>query len=147
MTDTEILLAIQAIKSLKARYFFYLDNKDWTRWQAEVWAPDATLSVPEVIDEPIAGAANIVAWTAARFGDVIATHHGHTPIIDVTSSTTATGIWAMEDILRWPEGQTGPAGHSRIHGFGHYRETYATVAGEWRIAASRLTRTWVELAP
>ena len=69
-----------------------------------MWAPDATLTVLEVIEEPIAGGASIVAWTAARFGDVIATHQGHTPIIDVTSSTTATHIWAMEDTRRWPNG-------------------------------------------
>ena len=35
---------------------------------------------------------------------VITVHHGHMPEITLTSPTTATGIWALEDQLWWPEG-------------------------------------------
>ncbi len=55
------------------------------------------------------------------------------PEIDVTSPTTATGVWAMEDMLRWPDG-------SELHGFGHYHEAYANVDGDWRIKSTLLTR-------
>jgi hypothetical protein len=41
MKDIDRLLAIEEIKRLKSRYFYYLDHKDWARWKSEVWAPDA----------------------------------------------------------------------------------------------------------
>jgi hypothetical protein len=67
------------------------------------------------------------------------------PEITLTSDTTATGIWAMEDHLWWPEGS--PIRH--LHGYGHYHESYEKDAdGEWRIKELTLTRlrTDVELA-
>ena len=49
------------------------------------------------------------------------------------SPTSATGVWAMEDMLRWPNG-------TELHGYGHYHETYEKVEGAWRIKSSKLTR-------
>ena len=144
MNDTEKLLAVEAIKQLKSRYFYHLDNKNWAAWRKEVWADDATLEVPELSDKPVTGADNIVAWTASRFKGVTATHHGHMPDIEITSGDSATGIWAMEDILRWPEDSPGPSGHTFIHGFGHYREAYVKTPKGWRIQSTRLTRLHVE---
>ena len=60
-------------------------------------------------------------------------HQCHTPEIDVTSPSTATGIWAMEDMLRYPDG-------TELHGYGHYHETYEKQDGKWRIKLSKLTR-------
>ena len=51
----------------------------------------------------------------------------------MTSDTTATGIWALHDIVIWPGGM-------RLDGFGHYHETYAKSDDGWRIASSKLTR-------
>ena len=53
--------------------------------------------------------------------------------IAAASATTATGVWSMEDMLRWPNGL-------ELHGFGHYHETYRKEAGRWRIATLTLTR-------
>ena len=39
-------------------------------------------------------------------------HHGHMPDIEITSPTTAKGIWAMEDKLRFAD---GTALHPHIH--------------------------------
>lgn len=144
MDDIQSLLAIEAIKRLKARYFYYLDHKDWARWKAEIWAPDAALYVPEVLDEPVVGVDAIVAWTVSRFGDVIATHYGHMPDIEILSPDSATGIWAMEDILRWLDDAPGPGGYSHIHGYGHYHETYEKLDSGWRIKSTRLSRLHVE---
>jgi hypothetical protein len=70
-------------------------------------------------------------------------HHGHTPEIDITSATTATGTWAMEDVLRWPD--SGPL--RSLHGYGHYHETYERVAGQWYIKTITLTRLRVDTDP
>jgi hypothetical protein len=63
-------------------------------------------------------------------------HHGHMPEIVLTSPTTASGVWALEDQLWWPEG--GPLTH--MHGFGHYHETYEKTADGWRIKTMTITR-------
>jgi SnoaL-like domain len=46
MTVSEQLLAIEAIKQLKARYFRCLDTKDWAGFLA-VFAPDAVIDASE----------------------------------------------------------------------------------------------------
>ena len=73
--------------------------------------------------------------------DVVTVHHGHMPEIEVTSPTTATGTWAMEDKLRWPEGSPIKI----MHGYGHYHETYTKVDGHWRIATTRLSRLRIDI--
>jgi hypothetical protein len=57
--------------------------------------------------------------------------------------STATGVWAMDDMLRWPAG--GQFGSMR--GWGHYHETYVLVGGEWRIQTTRLSRLRVDITP
>ena len=61
-------------------------------------------------------------------------HHCHTPEITLTSPTTASGIWAMEDLLFFPDG-------NRLHGAGHYHETYEKRDDRWLITSLHLTRT------
>jgi hypothetical protein len=60
------------------------------------------------------------------------------PEVTLTSDTTATGVWALHDIVIWPNG-------TRLDGYGHYHEAYAKVGGGWRISASELTRLHVDL--
>ncbi len=67
---------------------------------------------------------------------VTSVHHGHTPEIVLTSDTTATGIWAMEDELWWTNGDV----EEHLHGYGHYHEEYRKVEGKWLISYRTLTR-------
>jgi hypothetical protein len=144
MTDIERLLAIEEIKRLKSKYFYYLDHKDWARWKAEVWAPDASLDVPEALEEPVVGVDNIIAYTSLNAGTQISTHHGHMPDIEILSPDSAKAIWAMEDILRLPKDRPAPGGYTYLHGFGHYHEAYVRGPAGWRIKSTRLTRLYVE---
>ena len=60
------------------------------------------------------------------------------PEIEITSPTTARGVWAMQDFLKMPEGS--PLGFKSLVGWGHYTETYELLDGEWRITTLVLTR-------
>ena len=80
---------------------------------------------------------------AKTLDGVQTTHHGHMPEIEFTSDTTAEGIWAMEDMLRWPKG----APIREMHGYGHYRETYVKLPEGWRIKSLKLTRLRVDVSP
>ena len=138
------LLAIEEIKRVKSKYFYYLDHKDWEGWKRDVFAPDLVFHVPEALKEPFRDVDSFIAWAAESAGQQISVHHGHMPDIEILSATTATGIWAMEDILRHPEGKRSPAGFSFLHGYGHYHETYVRTEAGWRIKSVRLTRLYVE---
>jgi hypothetical protein len=124
---------IEAIKQLKARYFRLMDTKDWEAMRREVFAHDVVVDTSSSGGGVIAGADPFVAFLREAIGDVVTVHHGHMPEIELTSATTATGIWAMEDMLRWPNGM-------ELHGYGHYHETYEKVDGAWRIKSTTLTR-------
>jgi hypothetical protein len=141
------LNAIEDIKQLKARYFRCMDTKDWDGF-ADVFAPDAVMDMTEEMrdqqttaDPVTRGNREIAAFVRAAVDPVTTVHHGHMPEIDLTSDTTATGIWAMEDKLRWPEGSPIKA----MHGYGHYHETYERVGEEWKIKTIMLTRLRVDV--
>jgi len=123
---------LEAIKQLKARYFRTMDQKDWDAMR-RVFCDDVTMDTTASGGGVVTGADPFIDFLRKAIGDVITVHHGHMPEITLTSPTTATGIWAMEDMLRWPDGR-------ELHGFGHYEETYEKQAGAWRIKSSKLTR-------
>jgi len=123
---------IEAIKQLKARYFRTMDMKDWAGMR-EVFADDVTMDTTSSGGGVITGADEFMAFLSETLAGVVTVHHGHMPEIEVDSPTTASGVWSMEDMLRWPDG-------SELHGYGHYHETYEKQDGAWRIASSTLTR-------
>ena len=142
MDTVERLEAIEEIKQLKARYFRCMDMKDWDGFTT-VFALDARMDVSGELSGDVGGERGvttgnreIAAFVRGSIDDVTTVHHGHTPEIDVTSPTNASGIWAMEDHLWWPEGSP----IATMHGYGHYHETYEKVEGRWRITSTTLTR-------
>ena len=142
MRTLEEMNAIEDIKQLKARYFYCLDHKDWDGWRRDVFTSDASMDVQEVSPKPYVGIETILEFLIPVLAGVKTIHHGHMPIIELTSPSTAKGIWAMEDVLFWPEGRGGNVhgASGRVHGYGHYHETYELTVGGWRIKTLRLTR-------
>ena len=145
MEPVERLMATEEIKQLKARYFRCMDTKDWAGFE-QVFAADAVMDMSsEMRDQTTRGgitrgAAQIAAMVRTVVGPVVTVHHGHMPEIEITSPTTARGVWAMEDRLRWPEGSPVRT----IHGYGHYHETYERTDDGWRIKTITLTRLRVD---
>ncbi len=129
--------AIEEIKRLKARYFRLMDTKRWDDW-GEVFTDDVLFEVPD--DVPDLGALHgrqaVVDFVRGAVGDARTVHHGHMPEITLTGVGTASGTWAMDDLVEFvSDGE--PTG---IRGAGHYDEEYALVGDEWRIASLRLER-------
>ena len=123
---------VEAIRPLKARYFRTMDTKDWAAMRA-VFADDFVMDGSEAGGRAIAGADVFMAFLERFLDGAVTVHHGHMPEIVLTSPTTATGIWALHDIIIRPNGD-------RLEGYGHYHETYVKVGGDWKIATSKLTR-------
>jgi uncharacterized protein (TIGR02246 family) len=143
MTNSEQLLAIEEIKQLKARYFRCMDTKDWAGFEA-VFAPDASVDYTppgaNSADWSASGRERIVEFVRRIVEPAITVHHGHMPEVEVTSPTTARAIFAMEDLIWWPEGSR----RRTLHGWGHYHESYIKMDGEWLIKTLRLTRLRVD---
>ena len=128
---------IEAIKQLKARYFRTMDTKDWAGMRA-VFSDDVVVDTTGSGGNVVTGADDFMVFLRGSIEETITVHHGHMPEIEVTSATTATGVWAMEDMLRMPDGR-------EMHGYGHYHETYEKVDGAWRIKTLTLTRLRVDV--
>lgn len=144
MELAEKLDSIEQIKTLKARYFRFVDTKQFPALQA-LFTADARFDTAGSGMEPCDGPAAFVAQAQASLTGCVSVHHGHCPEIEVTSDTTATGVWAMEDMLRWDETTASPV--RSVHGMGHYFEDYRRVDGEWKIASWKLTRLRVDVVP
>jgi uncharacterized protein (TIGR02246 family) len=128
---------VEAIKQLKARYFRTMDTKDWASMR-RVFTADVVVDTTASGGGIVTGADAFVEFLQATLDGAVTVHHGHMPEIDITSPATATGVWALQDVIVWPDG-------TRLHGYGHYHETYARVGGEWRIASLTLTRLHMDL--
>jgi hypothetical protein len=131
---------IEAIKQLKARYFRCMDTKQWDAMR-EVFAEDVHVDMEKEGGGIQTDRDSFMSMLRSNVEDVTTVHHGHMPEITLTSPTTGAGIWAMEDMLRWPEGAPIKA----MHGYGHYHETYEKGSdGQWRIKTMTLTRLRVD---
>lgn len=134
MEDTVTLLEIEAIKQLKARYCRHLDTKNWEAWR-EVFAADFVSDTSEAGGAVIIGADKFVAFTRKNIGKAwqLTAHQVHAPEIELTSATTARGVWAINDVVRLLPALT-------LNAYGHYHETYEKSGGQWSIKTSKLTR-------
>ncbi len=138
MTES-MLLEIEEIKKLKARYFRFMDKKLWDEWKT-VFTEDATLQFGPNPEDIFIGRDQIVARNSQILANATTVHHGHMPEIELTSDTTATGIWAMFDFVQMH-------GVLTLQGYGHYEEEYRKVDGQWKIGKLRLTRLREDITP
>jgi uncharacterized protein (TIGR02246 family) len=130
---------LEAIRQLKARYFRTMDTKDWAAMR-QVFTDDVTVDTSEAGGSAVSGADEFMTFLQEVLRGAVTAHQGHTPEIELTSSTTATGIWALNDLVIWPDG-------TRLVGYGHYHETYEKVGEAWKIKSSTLTRLHTDIYP
>ncbi|MFP6663782.1 MAG: nuclear transport factor 2 family protein [Deltaproteobacteria bacterium] len=137
----ENLIEIEQIRQLKARYFRMLDQKKWDEWE-KVFCADVTIDTSDDGVPILHGRRQFRDFLAPILEGVMTVHHGHASEIEITGPDTATGIWAMQDMLWFPESKGG--GHMR--GTGWYFEKYRKDSdGEWRIRELVLRRIRTEM--
>ena len=138
--DSSMMADLEQIKQLKARYFRLMDQKQWKEW-GELFTEDVTtvyFNAPS--DRPkdglpelrCNGRTNLVETVIRALSKGISVHQGYMPEIELTSPTTARGIWAMFDYLRLP--------NCIFKGYGHYEEDYVKEKDGWKIKTILLTR-------
>ena len=133
--DLRELKDIESIKQLKARYFRFMDTKQWDEWQW-IFTEDAWLKWGPDEDQVFEGRRAIVDGVSSSLEGAVTVHHGHMPEIEILSADAARGIWAMYDWVDAPAFE--------LHGFGHYHEEYRRQEGVWRIHRLQLTRLRID---
>ncbi len=129
--DAAVLLEVESIKCLKARYFRAMDTKDWDLL-AFCFTEDLEADFRAGPGMLANGRETYISQLRQILADAVTIHHGHMPEIALLDNGEATGIWAMEDIVILP-GLT-------LQGWGHYHERYRKEEGAWRISHTRLSR-------
>lgn len=124
-----------AICNVKADYCRLLDTKDWDGF-AQLFTSDLVMDTVEAGGEVTTDCESFVGSLREMLAEVKTAHQVHSPLVEIDGDT-ADVIWAMQDRLIWPGGNT-------MTGYGHYTELYRRTGQGWKIAKSKLTRLIVE---
>ena len=128
-----------AICAAKARYCRMLDTKDWDGF-TNLFTEDYELDVSDGTGMAvIKGRDAAMAMVRASIGAAKTAHQVHSPEI-VLDGDEARVIWALQDRVIWADDRS-------LTGYGHYHERWIRRAGEWKIAALKLTRLFIEMHP
>jgi hypothetical protein len=144
--DYANLESMENIKRLKARYCRTLDTKDWNEW-SRIFTDDAWIDVSQDfenddgINSVLKGRDQIVRQIGAYIVGGQSVHHVYCPELDILSETEARGIWAMDDMITFENGQP----FKMKRGWGHYHETYRFTHDRWHVSSIRLTRLKIEI--
>ena len=127
-----------AIATVKHAYFRLLDTKAFDEL-GELLTEDATSSF-ESGRLAFEGRAGIVGFLRQALGDpgIVTMHTGHHPEIVLTSPTTATGTWYLEDRV------IVDAQDFELHGTALYHDEYRKDRGRWRISSTGYRRIFEE---
>lgn len=132
---------IELIKQLKARYFRALDSKLWPL-MAECLTEDCVAKY-DGGKYSFNGREQIVSFFSQYMGNpqLIFMHQGHHPEITIESTTSATGIWYLQDTVINLDNQT------TLRGAGFYHDRYSKINGQWQIQETGYERTFEETQP
>ncbi len=135
------LVEIELIKQLKYRYARCLDLKMWDEL--------ATLLTDDIVVDYSGGKYHhegrdaVVAWIQKGMGaeTFLSSHKMHHPEIEITSPTTAKGIWALDDRVIISDLGLD------VRGCSFYHDEYVKIDGAWKIATTGYKRVYEEIEP
>lgn len=145
-------MKIEAIRQAKARYLRGVDEGDAALVRS-ILHPDCRLDYRGCFVDPRTGqdffpAMSIVLEGRDAFGSalvdlgIVSVHQVHAAEIDLIDGGAAHAVFPMTDRLWFPSDGKWP--YTQLTGYGHYRETWEDVAGEWLLKTTRITRLRVE---
>lgn len=137
MTPEE-LAEIEGIKVAKYRYVRAVDTRDW-ELLASVLTEDATAAYASG-KLSYEGRDAIIGFLRDSMppADMLTSHRVHQPEIQITSPTTATGTWALDDVVIFPDSNLA------LRGAAFYYDQYRKVDGEWQISHTGYRRLYEE---
>jgi SnoaL-like domain len=98
---------LEEIRKLKARYFRMMDSKNWDGLAA-VFTEDVEIDMTGEGGGVTRGVGEYMPFLRDAIETVTTVHHGHMPEIELTSPSTAEGVWALV------AGRRSDQAHARI---------------------------------
>jgi len=154
ISDQQYLITVEEIRALMARYVYLADSKDW-KSLSDLFTSEGTFTPLDVSGDPIIemkGRESISSTISSSVKDAVAIHHLFSYEVDVLSTENATGIFAMEDYLIFPEStiqnnlKDGEGKQFKsLHGFGHYHGKFIKLDDQWYISQLIQTRLKLDL--
>ena len=135
------LVEIAQIHQLKYRYVRCIDTKAWDELGG-LFTGDATASYGGGATT-LSGRTEIMEFltTSMASESMLTSHKVHQPEITLTGPGTATGVWALDDVVIMDD--IGLV----VRGASFYDDRYVKVDGTWLIAHTGYRRVFEELAP
>ncbi|MBN2623707.1 MAG: nuclear transport factor 2 family protein [Acidimicrobiales bacterium] len=135
------LVEIEQIHQLKYRYVRFIDTKRWDDL-AGLFTADATAAYGGGATT-LAGRDAIMDFLTTSMADesMLTSHKVHQPEIALTGPDSATGVWALDDVV-----VLGGLGMT-VRGASYYDDRYSKVEGHWRIAHTGYRRVYEEIEP
>lgn len=136
----EDLLELEAIKAVKYRYLRAVDTRDWDLL-ASTLTEDASAAYASG-KLSFEGREAIVGFLRESMpaGEMLTSHRVHHPEIELTSPTTATARWALDDVVIFP------GSNLSLRGAAYYSDEYVKAADGWRISHTGYRRLYEETA-
>jgi hypothetical protein len=137
----EDLVQIELIKRLKYAYARCLDQKRWDEI-ANLFTDDAVAAYSGG-GYSFEGRAAIVDFLQRSMGaeTFLSSHKMHHPEIDLTGPDSATGVWALDDVVVMTDFEL------TIRGCSFYDDEYVRQHGTWRIKRTGYKRIYEEIQP
>jgi hypothetical protein len=137
----EDLVQIELIKRLKYAYARCLDQKRWDEI-ANLFTDDAVAAYSGG-GYSFEGRAAIVDFLQRSMGaeTFLSSHKMHHPEIDLTGPDSATGVWALDDVVVMTDFEL------TIRGCSFYDDEYVRQDGTWRIKRTGYKRIYEEIQP
>jgi len=135
------LVELEQIKRLKYRYLRCLDQKRWDEMEL-CFVPEATAAYSGG-KYAFEGRDAILAFLRRSMGaeSFLSSHRVHHPEIELTGEDTASGVWALEDVVIEEQWQI------TIRGAAFYEDRYVKRDGRWQILHTGYLRTYEEIFP
>jgi hypothetical protein len=136
MTGVESASDIEAIKIVMARYFRYMDTKQWEELR-NLFMPDVTMSAPDDVPgkAPTIGADHLSEVIRTVLNGAVSIHRGFMPEVQLIDVAFAKAVWAMEDVVSYPDDTS-----RNFSGSGHYLAEYRRISDGWKIQSLILRR-------
>lgn len=133
---------LEAIRNVKYNYWRSVNSRLWDLF-ADQWTEDCVVEIPAMGEKRV-GRADLIDFAKGRYDrdDITAFHMGHNPQIEITSPTTAKGLWMLEVYTEDKQSNI------RLLSHGWYEDEYRKGPdGKWRHSKVMLLISTAHVTP
>ena len=117
---------LEAIRTLTHKTWMYYDNQNLEEL-VDLFAEDFKVTAGAPVSHEVIGRSAVRDALVEDFATALSCHQGSGSVIELTSDTTATGYWSIDEHYFYAD-----RGHE-WHAKGPYRTEYVKIDGDWKV--------------